>query len=269
MKKKTVKKIFAAVLSGTLAVSLAACGKSGAEVLAKTESIDVTIDRIKLGEDYTDIQADLKFLTHKTDVIDTTFQGYITEFQKLYPNINIEYEGITNYADDIITRLSTGDWGDICMVPVTVDKDDLSGYFTSFGTKDQLSAIYEDNMLNNFAYQDQVYGIPSMANMQGVVYNKAVFEKAGVTKIPATPDEFIDALKAIKENTDVVAPLYTNFAAGWTMTAWDANIDGGATGDPDFASEGLTKGENPFADRGDGTGPYAVYRTCQSAGWKL
>ena len=180
----------------------------------------MTIDQIKLGEDYTDIKADLKFLTHKTDVVDTTFKGYVEEFQKLYPNVNIEYEGITDYANDITTRLTTGDWGDICMIPTTVDKDELSNYFTKMGSKAELGKIYQENMLNNYAYQDDVYGIPSMANVQGIVYNKAVFEAAGITEVPRTPDEFIEDLKLIKEKTDAI-PLYTNFAAQWTMTAWD------------------------------------------------
>lgn len=197
-------------------------------------------------------------------MIDTKFQEYIQEFQKLYPNVNIEYEGITAYADDITTRLTTGDWGDICMVPTTVDKDELSNYFTPFGDKPTLSNYYEEKMLNNYAYQDQVYGMPSMANVQGIVYNKKVFADAGITEPPKTPDEFLDALQAIKDKTDAI-PLYTNFAASWTMTAWDALIDGGATGDPDFANTGLTKGENPFADRGDGTGPFAVYNVLYEA----
>ena len=49
------------------------------------------------------------------------------------------------------------------------------------------------------------------------------------------------------------------------MNAWDAYIDGNATGDPDFANEGRTKGKDPFADHGDGTGPYAVYNTLYEA----
>lgn len=49
------------------------------------------------------------------------------------------------------------------------------------------------------------------------------------------------------------------------MTAWDAYIDGGATGDPDFVNTGITKGQNPFSDRGDGTGPYAVYNVLYEA----
>lgn len=271
MKKILLKRFCAVAVSAAMVTSLTACGnsdgKNDAEVNTEvSENTSVpTIDQIKLGEDYTDIAADLKFLTHKTDMVDNVFQDYIAEFQKLYPNINIEYEGITSYADDITLRLTTGDWGDICMVPVSVDKSELSNYFVSFGTTEQLSNIYESNMLNNYAYQKEVYGVPSMANAQGIVYNKVVFENAGITELPTTPDEFLDDLQKIKDNTDVTAPMYTNFAAGWTMTAWDAYIDGGATGDADFMNDGLTKGENPFSDRGDQTGPYAVYNVLYEA----
>ena len=112
--KKQAAVCLALAAAGTLAMSFPAFAEEGAAL---------TIDQIKLGEDYTDLSADLKFLTHKTDVIDTEFQRYIEEFHKSYPNINIEYEGITDYANDVTTRLSTGDWGDICMVPTTVDLD--------------------------------------------------------------------------------------------------------------------------------------------------
>ena len=128
MKKK---KAIALAMAAAMTMSLAACGNNGKseEGGGSSEATDVTIDQITLGEDYTDIEADLKFLTHKTDVVDTKFQDYIAEFQKMYPNINIEYEGITDYANDVTTRLSTGDWGDICMIPTTVSKDDLGDYF--------------------------------------------------------------------------------------------------------------------------------------------
>lgn len=260
MKNQVVKKLLAVTLAGAMALSMTACGGGGKKT-EKTD-IDVTIDQIKLGEDYTDLEADLKFLTHKTDVIDTNFQRYIDEFHKTYPNINIEYEGITDYANDVTTRLSTGDWGDICMVPTTVDLDERENYFTSFGDYDTLSKSYL--MISDSTYNKKVYGIPSMGNVQGIVYNKAVFEKAGVTETPKTPDEFLAALKKIKDKTDAI-PLYTNFAADWTMNAWDAYIDGNATGQADAALTLRAKGENPFTDKGDGTGPFAVYNILYEA----
>lgn len=267
MRTKVFKKAAAVTLSAAMVITMAGCGSddnSKKDDSKKTEDVGATIDAIKLGEDHKDIKADLKFLTNRTDLIDTTFKDYIAEFQKDYPNVNIEYEGITDYANDVTTRLSTGDWGEICMIPPSVAKDEVKNYFCSFGKKDKLGEIYDENLLTDFVLDNEVYGIPSMANLQGIVYNKKVFEQAGIESLPKTPDEFLDDLKKIKDNTKAI-PLYTNFAADWTMGAWDAYIDGGATGDPDFKNKGMARGKDPFSDRGDGTGPYAVYNTLYEA----
>ena len=67
----------------------------------------------------------------------------------------------------------------------------------------------------------------------------------------------MNALQKIKDNTDAI-PMYSNFAAKWTMGAWDAYIGGTATGDPDFMNK-LPHLRNPFSKRENMTGPYAVY----------
>ena len=41
-------------------------------------------------------------------------------------------------------------------------------------------------------------------------------------------------------------PLYTNYAAGWTMTAWDAYTSGGATGDPNWMNITMPQTKDPF-----------------------
>lgn len=223
----------------------------------------VTLDQIKLGETGTDITATVKFIYHRTDMAADDYPGknmaaYVADFNKLYPNITIEYDLITDFAQDALNRLSAGtDWGDVMGIPA-VDKADLSTYFTSYG--DEATVASEVNYTGTWNYDGQCYGIPTTANANGIVYNKKVFEEAGVTEIPKTPDEFIDALQKIKDNTDAI-PLYTNYAAGWTMGAWDAYISGTATGDADYMNNKLIHTKDPFAKQGDGTtGPYAVYK---------
>lgn len=255
-----LKKVISLMISAALTMSLAACGPSETSTGSNDEVIDFAT--VKLGEDYTDIKADLKFLTHKTDAVDDVFQEYIREFQKLYPNVTITYEGITNYADDIMTRLTTRDWGDICMIPTAIDKNELGNFFVSYGDKAELEKNYI--LLNNYSYGGKVYGMPSQGNAQGVLYNRKVYEQAGVTETPKTPDEFLAALQKIKDNTSAI-PLYTNFSAGWTMTAWDAYTNINCSGDAEFTSTGLVHGTNPFSKKDDMTGPYAVYYTLYEA----
>ena len=134
-------------------------------------------------------------------------------------------------------------------------KADLSQYFIPMGSFDTLNPIY--NFIPDKTYDGVVYGIPNGGNADGIAYNKRIWAEAGVTETPATPEEFLAALQKIKDNTDAI-PLYTNFAAGWTMGAWDAYIWGSATGDPDFHSN-IPHMKDPFSKRDDMTGPYAVY----------
>ena len=74
---------------------------------------------IKVGEEYTDLTASIKYYTHRTDLTpvqnSTVFQDkYIAEFNKLYPNIKVEVEATTDYAQDALVRLTgSDDWGDI------------------------------------------------------------------------------------------------------------------------------------------------------------
>ncbi len=228
----------AGILSTAVAGSLMTdCGGSDAGTQAAASNL-TPYNELTVGTDHTDLTATIKVINHRTDLIqDGTFDGYVAEFQKLYPNITIEYEGITDYAGDMTTRLTSQEWGDVCMIPTTIPLTELGDYFYPMC---DLTAIQEDyNFAANRAYGGKVYGIPSTGNAQGVIYNKRVFEEAGVTSIPKTPTEFLDALQKVRDYDPSIDPLYTNYAAGWTMSAWDAYIGGGAILDRDEPSRVL------------------------------
>lgn len=254
-------------LSACVLAVFTGCNRGGSESSSTGETSLPTYDSLTVGTDYTDLTAEIKVITHRTDLItDGTLDGYVASFQKLYPNISISYEGITNYAGDMTTRLTNRNWGDICMIPTTVPLPEIGDYFEALC---DLSAIQDDyNFADNRAYMGKVYGIPSTGNAQGVIYNRAVFDAAGITELPTTPDEFLADLQLIADNTDAI-PLYTNYAAGWTMGAWDAYIGGSATGDAEWMNIKMPQTKDPFAPgvpTGDAqSGPYAVYYTLYEA----
>lgn len=254
------KRIIGFGLAAVMGVSLMACGSDGEKEKGKSVEIP-TIDSISLGEDFKDLKASVKVLTNRTDIVDTVYKGYAEEFMKLYPDIEVTYEAVTDYEESLTLRLTTGDWGDLCFIPTSVAKSELADYFTPLGDYETLDGIY--NFMSEKAYDGTVYGIANGGTAGGIVYNKKVWADAGITELPATPDEFLEDLKTIKENTDAV-PLYTNFAAGWTMGAWDDYVYVPATGDADFRAN-LPHLKDPFAKREDMTGPYAVYYTLYEA----
>lgn len=261
MKKTTLKRAASLVIASAMVLSLTACGggnEKGKENSSSTAEIP-TIDQIKLGEDYQDIEASIKVLTNRTDIVDTVYAGYAEQFMEKYPNIKVEYEAVTDYEESLTLRLTTGDWGDLCFIPTSVDKSELKDYFTPLGDFETLDPVY--NFVTEKTYDNTVYGIANGGTANGVVYNKKVWADAGIEELPKTPDEFLDDLQMIKDNTDAI-PLYTNFSASWPMGAWDAYIGIAATGNPDYMNHDIVHTKDPFAKQDDMTGPYAVFYTC-------
>lgn len=287
-----LRKVLALTLAAAMTLSLAACGGSdegaaeapaaddtAAEAPAADDAADdgaaaeeapatapagLTYASVNLGEDYKDLTTTIKFIHHKTDrEEDGTIPDLIAKFNEVYPGITVETEGITDYAEDSLLRLSAGDWGDVMFIPA-IDAAELPTYFVPYGTVDEMSEYV------NFADQwkdaeGNCYGIGYMGNAQGVLYNKKVFADAGVTSLPKTPDEFIAALQAIKDNTDAI-PLYTNYAAGWTMGGqWDAFLGAITTGDTTWLNQKFAHTAEPFKDNGDETGAYALYKILYDA----
>lgn len=288
MKSKGLKKLLATTLVAGMTLSMAACGSSDSdsastdtakdETAATTETAgaDDAADTsaegglsyadIELGKDYTDLETTISLFNHRTDLESedyggTTWSEYLAAFNEMYPGIKVELTTDTNYADDALTHLQSGDYETVMMIP-QVDKSDLSNYFLSYG--DLTTMQGQINYATTWEYDGEVYGVPSTATTQGIVYNKKVFEEAGITELPKTPDEFIAALQAIKDNTDAI-PLYTNYAAGWTMGAWDAYIGNNATGDSTYMNQKLVHTKDPFQDYGDNTHAYAVYKILYDA----
>lgn len=87
------------------------------------------------------------------------------------------------------------------------------------------------------------------------MYNKEVFDKAGITEPPKTIEDFLQALRDIKERTDAI-PFYTNYAAGWPLQVWEQYSYIEMTGDPDYRENGFVNELNPY---GKGTAHYQVY----------
>ena len=257
------KKIIAAGVAALSLVSFAACGSSNGSSGGQT---DMTYDKIELGKTGKDIKTSIKFYNGRTDMSLDSYPGknwksYIADFNKLYPNIKVTAQSDSNYADNALTRLQGGDWGDIMMIP-SVDKSELSNYFISYGSLDTMKK--QVKLASEKSYDGKSYGVATDGQTSGVVYNKAVFKKAGITTLPTTPDEFIKDLKLIKSKTDAI-PLYTNYAAGFTMGAWDAYIGTTATGDNTYMNQKLVHTKAPFKDPGDGTHAYNVYKVLYDA----
>jgi len=188
------------------------------------------------------VAGEITVLTNRTDIVDTVFTDYAAEFEKAYPGTSVKFEAIADYESDVSTRLSSGSYGDVLLIPNTVTKAQLPQFFEPLGTIDELGETYR--FVTEMAYEDNAYGVAVTGNAQGIVYNKNVWEAAGITELPTTPDEFLAALELVKDKTDAT-PYYTNYNDGWPLSQWEGNR--AATGDAD-ASITLVESDAPWAE---------------------
>ena len=135
-----------------LTLILALCVVLSTVSFAAAEELP-TFDKLVLGEN-TDLAADLVFAYHSTDRREL-LDGYVKKFQEIYPNVNITYDLITDYAENALLRVGTDNWT-IMGIP-TVAKDELPTYFAPFGAVETLSEKY--SFMDAWAYDGQTYGI--------------------------------------------------------------------------------------------------------------
>ncbi|RFA23231.1 hypothetical protein B7R25_02280 [Subtercola boreus] len=186
---------------------------------------------------------EITVLTNRTDLIkDKTFDGYTAAFEKLYPDVTVKVQGITDYENEVTTRLSTKNYGDVLGIPASVTPDQLPQFFEPLGDTAQLKDKYR--FLNDKSFDGKQYGLPTFGNANGIVYNKRVWKEAGVTSLPTTPDEFIADLKLIKSKTDAI-PYYTNYKDGWPLGSWQGQ-------------QGFSNDANVVSDRDTNRAPWSA-----------
>ncbi|WP_460016270.1 ABC transporter substrate-binding protein [Lactovum odontotermitis] len=228
-------KVLGLLAVGVLGFGLAACSKSDSDSSGKTT---------------------ITFINHKTDwQTDGTWKKYMAEFNKKYPDVTVKIETITDYAGQMKTRMNSKDYGDLLMLPTTINPKDYKNFFVELGKTSKLSDTYM-GLTTVGSYEDKQYGLPSQMNASGLVVNWEVFTKAGITEFPKTPEDFITDLQQIKKKEPDVTPLYTNYAAGWTLSNWDF-VRQAVAGDPNYDND-MVSDKSPFEE---GKPLYTIYDT--------
>lgn len=229
--RKTITGIAAVAVSTLLLASCSAGGGSGTDEVA----------------------GEITFLTNRTDLKqDGTWDKYVGEFQKENPDVKVKIEAITNYEDDVKTRMSAPNgYGDVLLIPNGVTPAQYPDFFSSFGKTADLSATYR--FLAPKSVEGEQYGLALGGNANGVLYNTEVFKEAGITKLPTTEQDFLDDLATVKAKSDAT-PLYTNYKDGWPLGGQWTNIVGAITNNAD-AQNAMAHNKAPWTA---GTDIYAL-----------
>lgn len=182
----------------TLALTLAACGGGDGSDPAKAET--------NQSADPASVKADLTWW----DTSDPTneapaFKALIKKFNEEYPNVHINYESVpfAEAQNKFKTAAASGSGApDILRAEVAWVPEFASlGYLYSLdGT-----ALLEDKEdflptpLSANVYDGKTYGVPQVTDTLALMYNKKLFEEAGIDAAPTTWAEVSDAAAKLKK----------------------------------------------------------------------
>jgi multiple sugar transport system substrate-binding protein len=118
----------------------------------------------------------------------------LQDFEIKHPNIKVKYEIISDQYMDVIKTRLIGEaapdvfYLDALEAPFLMDKNVLEP-LDNYITPEFDLADFEENLLNSFKYQNQIYGFPKDYSTLALFYNKKSFNNASLKSPPTTWDE--------------------------------------------------------------------------------
>ncbi len=172
---------------------------------------------INLGtNDEDELKGDITFLSNRTDKREE-IEALIKEFEELHPKVNVELELIGDAENILQRKASVGELPDVTLVPSNISNNEYANYFL---TIDDLG--FNDNNIYNYdmgvGADSRLYCLNSSITWQGVIYNKKIFEKANIEKLPTTIKELFQVCEKVKALG--VTPIAINYRQSWTMNLW-------------------------------------------------
>jgi multiple sugar transport system substrate-binding protein len=141
-----------------------------------------------------------------TNPTKTYWNEVVTDFKKKNPDANVDLRviGWSQLPQQVSTMVTTGQ---------TPDLLNLNTY-ASFAADDllirgdevispELKGQFYDNFAKAGSIDGAMYGIPFIASIRNLYYNKQIFEQAGIDGPPETWDELVQTATTIKDKTGI------------------------------------------------------------------
>ncbi len=243
--KKRMKRILAAVLAGTMVLSMAACGSKGSGE-KKEESADGGKKILRVLNWGTAEEAQIA-----QDAIDR-FTGNHSDVEVKQTTVPVD--SWSDFIQKWISMTTSGETPDVINIGLeatrmAVENDLLLPLDEIVEGDEQLSKLkgeYAESLLNGFSVDGKLYGLPNGTQTMVMYYNKKMFDEAKIDypKDGWTWDEFLeDAKKLTKEDGSVYG--YGLSSSYFQLTPWWSTNDAYPTTDdysaPDLNSANMVE----------------------------
>lgn len=162
------------------------------------------------------VTGEISFVSNRVDKANE-IRILIEEFNEIYPDIKVKYELIGNVEEILKRKAAVGELYDVTLVPTGIMTMELKNYFLPI---DDLNFTEEKIYNYNMGKGDdgKLYSLNTSVNWSGVIYNKELFRKANIEKVPESKEDFFEACEKLKNIG--VTPVALNLKESWILDNW-------------------------------------------------
>ncbi|MVB12296.1 Multiple sugar-binding protein [Caprobacter fermentans] len=202
MKRLIALSVCAALLIG----ALAGCSGGGTSASSGTNST--------AGSSQSSQPVTLNFMLNSPELTDQ-YKAMVTEYKKVAPSITINMTIIQNdYQTVLKSKLNSGDIPDLFMSSAYNDNKVYRDYTYDL-TNESFMKDIDPQFLQSVKLDGKVTGYPFLVQSHSFIYNKKLFQQAGITALPATLDEYKSACEKLQAKG--IQPLSSGFAEWWVL----------------------------------------------------
>ena len=203
----------------------ASSGNGGGESTGETKTIRIFQFKVEIAEALNKLKAD---------------------YEASHPGIKLDIQtvgGGSDYGAALKAKFASGEEPDIFNVggytemQTWVDRlEDLSG---EAWAKDLVEVAVDQASVDG-----KLYGQPMNLEGYGFLYNKDLFEQAGITEVPTTISALEDAAKKLEAAG--ITPFVNGYQEGWILGQHSLNVPFAHMEDPSAYIKGLNEGTDTF-----------------------
>ena len=184
----------------------------------------------------------LNFFQFKVEIADQ-LQEMIKEFEAEHPNIKVKLEtvgGGADYGAALKAKFASGEEPDIFNNGGFKELELWKEKLADLSGEPWVEHVLPIGKVPMTDADGKLYGMPVNLEGYGFVYNKDLYEKAGITEPPKTIDELKDAAKKLEAKK--ITPFSAGYGEWWVIGQHLLNIPFAQQEDPEAFIAGLYDG---------------------------
>lgn len=156
----------------------------------------------------------LRLMQFKPEITDQV-HAMAKQYTKENPNVTIEVEILqADYEAVLMTKLNSRNAPDIFMTNGYFYNQVYLDYSYDLTQEDYIKAI-DPSTLEAATWNGKIYGFPFLVESYAFIYNKELFAKAGITKLPQTLTQLEEACRKLQAKG--ITPFGNGYREGWVF----------------------------------------------------